>query len=691
MLKRLLQLTIILIILFLAKEANAGIIIRPVHHFGLVGYWDFQEGQGTTANDHSGNSNHGTLMWMATSTPTGGWTDGRIGSGLEFDGDDDYVDCGASNIPEYGPMTVSAWVNIASHKNYNMPVSKFDNNGSKFAFRIYINSSGYYSFGAQNSSSDSSFYSAVGSSAINTGEWHQLVGTIDNGTMYLYVDGTQYAVGIDEGWDVTGAGAPVIIGDRADHAVDFNFNGLIDEVRIYNRALSVGEIQRLYKLSQPTVAKGISNTGLVGYWPFEEGTGTFAGDHSGQGNHGTWNGTGSHWAQGKYSNGGQFNGSSDYVLINKAIVTSPPFTVCAWARLDQFPTDYGSEMAIFVIQDPVNGGRHFTLRADDIANKAQFNAYDGNSSISESTVAVTPGVWQFYCGVANTSSPYYTVYLDAGNKGTNTVQRTPTNLNVTNIGASNPGGYTDFMDGLIDEVRIYNRALSTSEVAALYKSGRGNVSTSQTNRLADGLVGMWSFDGPDIYWPTNTASDRSGQGNHGAITNMNTSTAPTAGMVGQALEFDGSDDIVKITTSPISPPITISMWLKYISGRANDYFFWWANSGDPLTRIHGEWGVQDFRIIDTDYDTIIVDFTASSDVWNHIVCVVEGTTATTYVNGQYDDQGSNASYDTTSYENLGIGARYTEQTHFGGFIDEVRIYNRALSADEVKRLYNMGR
>jgi len=74
-----------------------------------------------------------------------------------------------------------------------------------------------------------------------------------------------------------------------------------------------------------------------------------------------------------------------------------------------------------------------------------------------------------------------------------------------------------WFNGTIDEVRIYDRALSQEEITRLYKMGGSKVEASQTSKLTDGLVGSWSFDDPDIYGTT--VVDRSGQGNNGTITN----------------------------------------------------------------------------------------------------------------------------------------------------------------------------
>ena len=75
-------------ILCLPMITSASTIIRPVMNSGLVGYWNFQEGTGTTAYDKSGKRNHGTLTNM---DPTTDWVDGKLGGGLDFDGSDDYI------------------------------------------------------------------------------------------------------------------------------------------------------------------------------------------------------------------------------------------------------------------------------------------------------------------------------------------------------------------------------------------------------------------------------------------------------------------------------------------------------------------------------------------------------------------------------------------------------------------------
>src|SRR3990167_6859417 len=91
--------------------------------------------------------------------------------------------------------------------------------------------------------------------------------------------------------------------------------------------------------------------------------------------------------------------------------------------------------------------------------------------------------------------------------------------------------------------------------------------------LQEGLVGFWSFDGPDMSQSTNNvwALDRSGNNNNGVLKNMATSSARKAGKIGQALDFDGVDDYVNVASVPESSSMSFSVWI-YPQG--------WGNGGE---------------------------------------------------------------------------------------------------------------
>jgi Concanavalin A-like lectin/glucanases superfamily len=93
--------------------------------------------------------------------------------------------------------------------------------------------------------------------------------------------------------------------------------------------------------------------------------------------------------------------------------------------------------------------------------------------------------------------------------------------------------------GKIDDVRVYNRALSATEIKQLYNLGAANVGHSNA-MISNGLVGYWTFDGKDTNWTTGQTRDLSVNGNNGSLAFMSTSSSPTIGKIGQALNFVGS-------------------------------------------------------------------------------------------------------------------------------------------------------
>ena len=160
-----------------------------------------------------------------------------------------------------------------------------------------------------------------------------------------------------------------------------------------------------------------------------------------------------------------------------------------------------------------------------------------------------------------TSPDTLTVYIDTvpiSTQSQNTLDgqdMTPTNLD-TFIGGRHPALDT-MHQGPIDEVRIYNRALSTSEINQLYRLGGQKVAKASTpvGTLVDGLKGWWTFDGADTDWNTNTVTDKSGNGNTGTLTNMSTTSSPVPGKIGQGLNFVAASTqrVALGTSSTIQP------------------------------------------------------------------------------------------------------------------------------------------
>ena len=203
---------------------------------GLVGHWTFDEGKGSIARDVSGRDNHGTVMGGAK------WNMGIIGGALEFDGTDDFVSIpNESQFDITGSITVSAWIRVESFtKSWQAIVTKGDR-----AWRLHrADTTKSVGFACSDLSRDQTG-DLLGNQVVADGRWHHVAGVLDGTRMSIYVDGSL---------DAWAASSPNIsVNDYSVHiganaqAEDRLFRGLIDDVRIYDRALSVDELQALVK------------------------------------------------------------------------------------------------------------------------------------------------------------------------------------------------------------------------------------------------------------------------------------------------------------------------------------------------------------------------------------------------------------------------------------------------------------
>ena len=216
-----------------------------------VGFWKFDDGSGLTALDSSGNGNTGTLV----SGPA--WTVGQIGGALQFDGFDDYVSVSNENNFDFertGSFTVTAWVKQSSPlSTARTIIGKLSAGGAYTGWELSLydgvaNSSGVTFYLINNYSSNNLIGVHTSSNVVPADQWKHIAVTYDgNGTasgIQIYVDGVPQSLVISQ--DTLSASilnnTNVYIGERVS-AAQFPMNGLIDEVRIYNQALTQKQIQ----------------------------------------------------------------------------------------------------------------------------------------------------------------------------------------------------------------------------------------------------------------------------------------------------------------------------------------------------------------------------------------------------------------------------------------------------------------
>ncbi|MBI4159563.1 carbohydrate binding domain-containing protein [Candidatus Wolfebacteria bacterium] len=483
--------------------------------------------------------------------------------------------------------------------------------------------------------------------------------------------------------------------------------------------LSVWGILGLNVSSAATISKPTQSLGLVGYWSFDVGKGgAKAVDMSGRGNNGTLTNmnTTAAWVAGKIGQALNFDGVDDYVNVGDPASgildfgSGQDFTVAAWVKstmpavLNKYP--------IFVAKDNDAGGSRqaYVMSLHQSTGTLWFfQIYVSGTGYSvNGRTNIADGNWHFVVGVRQGSTLYS--YED-GTLANSAAGSSGSISNATSLGIGldigNDSSNCCEYSGQVDDVRVYNRALSAEEIKRLYRQTSPQMNASQANKLRQGLVGMWTFDGNDM--SGNTAIDRSGNGNNGTLTN---GPQKTIGKIGQALNFDGVDDYVDagnnsslndLGASTVSAWIYPKGWGENSYGRIFDsdsccsswYIFHLDNDGtapDKTLRFN------------VDFDSTDLTRSGAANLitlnqWQYVVVTWDGAAAASgvkfYVNGvessSYGQEANGVTSRVTGSPSLAlIGNRTNADRTFKGLIDDVRIYNRALTEAEIRQLYKAG-
>ena len=201
-----------------------------------------------TAADSSGNGNE-AILYGTTRSVDGGH------DALMFDGIDDYVEVENESIFDItNQITVSAWIKVnAFTKSYQAIATKGDS-----AWRIQRwSSTNRIEFACTGLSHSIPHGSLIGNINVNDGQWHHVAGVYDGTRIYLYIDGVQDVNTLTSG-SIKTNDYKVMIGENAQQRNRY-WNGLIDDVRVYNRALDPSEIVALP-----------NDSSLIGHWKLDE-------------------------------------------------------------------------------------------------------------------------------------------------------------------------------------------------------------------------------------------------------------------------------------------------------------------------------------------------------------------------------------------------------------------------------------
>ncbi len=632
MYKKLIYLTCLVLVLSMAVT-NAAKAQDP----NLVCWLTFDEGTDIYAEDASGNNNYGELL----NGPV--WTTGRIGGALDLDGSNDYVDCGnAQSLNITGQITLSVWVKPrnAGNSQHQHFLGKGDNSyvikqnsWNNLEIVIYIGG-----WKVATLPMDSSYNNV----------WHHFVGAYDGSQIKLYVNGELRATTKQTGAINTNA-VTVRVGSEVNRRF---YSGLVDDARIYNRALSDIEVKKLAnpeRASSPVPADNgvISQTEVALQWD----AGVNAALHD------------------------------VYFGESFADVNSATTSTSAIYKGSQSQNSYPATGVM-----AVELGKTYYWRVDEVDAAGNINRGDIWSFTVQPLVAYNP----------SPADEAKYVDLDAdlawspGFKAqSHDVYFGTSGTAITNATTSSPEfkgnqvALTYALPPLENDMLYYWRIDEQNNDATVSKGDVWRFRTLPSTPITDpNLVGWWKLDDDE----GRLALDWSGQGNHGTLIG---DPQWILGYDDGALHFDGFDDAVdcgnpdSLTTTSA---IALLAWVKAdTAGNGADQSYV-TKGNDCYALRHIAANNLEFRISGTISVLSPVDGSFNG-VWHHLAGTYDRSQLRLYVDGELQANTPSADPIPTSVYNVNI-ARESVGNRFlySGAIDDVRIYSRALTEEQIKEI-----
>lgn len=446
---------------------------------GLVGYWKMDEGNGNTLVDHSGNKNNATIV----DTRGISWVQGKVGSALRITNSGRQTFSTVrhnSTINITKAVTISAWIKPSVKANKTI-VSKAPD-----GYELSINNAGKLEFWINRDSNGGRYrLQSIKDYPTNGNTWMHVAATFDGSSSIIYINGVaDYSAGYGP-TPIRSNNSPLVISARN---TGNKWEGDLDELRIYNRALSAAEVVSLTgsnpitnnnsssqnqsssspSVTPPTVTPPVSDniaTGLVGHWKMDEGSGNRLLDHSSYNGHATIGNTSTaNWVSGKNDKALRlFELKSQIASVphNSRYDTKQGLTIAAWVR----PNAVASKMILskgwpdgYYLSTFTNGKFEFRINTGRSGTTYRLQSQRSYPSNGNTWVHVA----------ITFDGRKSTMYVNGQVDNSATYPATEIIYNTTALQIGSRNGINRW-SGDLDDVRLYNRALSTSEIANLAK------------------------------------------------------------------------------------------------------------------------------------------------------------------------------------------------------------------------------
>ena len=476
---------------------------------------DFQATGALLQFENNLNDSFGSHNGTAYGSP--GYGTGKLGQALVLHSStSDYVNIPYTSANSITAYTIAGWINPTTVANSDIVVLT-DSSGPNAtpSHQIRINNGKF-----EHSTFDPSVPGlkvVTGTSTIQSNTWyHVAIVASAGGKMHLYVNGVEEGNPVDI-TNLFAGGDRFHIGDPSNSGAFGYFNGLVDDLHIYEQALSAADIRSLFEDVPPEAL-----------WQFDGSVNDSIGTNNGTFYDGANPGTASYLA-GKVGNALDLDGSNDYVNIPYDASSVTAYTISGWVK----PTDT-SNVNIFVLTNnlgPVVTPSH-QIRINS-AGEFEHSTYDqgaGSMKVVTGTTTVQANTWYHVAIVAKAGDTMrlYVNGVEENSLGLNN----PVSVNGLFSGGDRfqigvaayggPGVTTGYFDGLVDDMSFYRQALSPADIKAIYQKN-----LPQTELTLDSNV-----------------NDSIGLHNGTLIsTQQNYVPSYVPGIIGNALTFDGSNYI----------------------------------------------------------------------------------------------------------------------------------------------------
>ena len=616
----------------------------------LVGWWPLDDGTGTIAFDASENGNDGTLQGDAQ------WALGMRGGAIELDGTGDYVDCGAGDpLNLTDQVTIACWTKVRTFtKSWQTIVGKGDNyqlerNEQDNVVNFYIGTPGRRT--------------GPGVTSVNDGEWHHVAGTYDGTAMKLYVDGN-----LDMEAPITGPlspdADPVFMGENPQWT-NRHFDGWIDDVRIYSRALTVDEIL----IVMESGGEGFP----LALRPVPEDGATLEA---------TW--ANLSWRPGSFAVSHDLYFGTSFDDVNDGSAGTFAGNLGLSFQVVGFPG--------FPAPDGLQPGTNYYWRVDEVNDADPNSPWKGN-------------VWSFWVPPKKAYEP------EPGDAATfvdpePTLGWTPgfgAKLHHVYFGdnadavATAAGGLpqqeTNYTPGTLETDKTYYWRVDEFDGLTTHKGDVWSFTTLPTIGIHSDpdLIAWWTFDEGEGA----IALDWSGHGNHATLVGSEWITPAALGDTALRIGNYGAIQNLSYAASDLTA-VTVASWVR--TSRSTDQYIisfdrdnYWRLEIDGSGGGPGQvgWDVMT-SAGQVDYGSIT---RVDDGLWHHIAGVFDNGRLTIYIDGVAEPSATGGATFGSGNTRFGFIGANSEATGYDGArgggspisgeVDDIRIYHRALTQEEI--------